>query len=37
MATKSAAFKWVDIQTFWEGGEAYMGGLNILWGDWITP
>ena len=37
MTTKSAAFKGVDIQTFWEGGEAHMGGLNTLSGDLITP
>ena len=36
MTTKSAAFKGVDIQTFWEG-EAHMGGLNTLSGDLITP
>ena len=24
------------IQYFWEGGEPYMGGLGILWGNMIT-
>ena len=33
----SAAFKGGDIQNFWQGGEPYMIGLSILWGDLITP
>ena len=30
------AFEGGDIQKFWEGGEPYMGGLGILWGNLKT-